>query len=84
MLSILYLLYRLLGLYSWVMLLYCLMSFVPMRNRFTELLSALCDPVLQPVRGFLQSHFRMSMLDWSPMVVFIAISLLRSLIVRLM
>ena len=81
--TILLLLYRLLGLYSWVILLHCLLSFLPFNNRFTQLIHALCEPVLSPVRDFLQSHFRMSYIDWSPMVVFLAISLMQTLIARL-
>ena len=78
------LIYRLLGLYSWVIIAHCVLSFMPQfNNRFTQAIHQLCEPVLQPVRNFLQGRLRMGYMDFSPVVVILAISLLQTLVARL-
>lgn len=76
------LLVRLLGLYSWVLMLYCIISFFPgMDNSFTRFLTGLSEPVLTPIRNLMGG--RRSAFDWSPLVAFIAIGLLQRLLMNL-
>lgn len=86
MYGILYIIYRLLNLYSWVVLAYCILSFFPAMDRSTvnNVLRIMCEPVLSPIRNFLMRRTRMTMFDLSPIVVYLLIGLLQRVVIWLM
>lgn len=63
---------------------YVLLSWIrPSANRWTELLRNVVEPVLKPVRRFLVAKLprQYQFIDWSPLVVFLALSLIRRMLV---
>lgn len=74
----------LLSIYSWIMLIYCVLSFVPnINNRFTQIIREICEPVLFRVRSLISRWTKGSGyygLDFSPLVVFIAIQILQTVL----
>jgi YggT family protein len=74
-----------LQLYSFVLLARVLISWFPnvdQDNPIIQFLYAATEPVLAPVREFMQRQFPdMGMMDFSPIVVFIGIFILQQLIV---
>lgn len=73
-----------LQLYSFVLLARVLISWFPNVDPYNPLIRFLYDvtePVLQPVRDFMRRQFPdMGMMDFSPLVVFLGIFVLQSLI----
>lgn len=64
-----------------------LLSWIPLpNNQFTRLLYQITEPILGPVRSLLNKSAigGNSMLDFSPIVAFILIGLVRSIILRLL
>lgn len=77
------LLARLIELYTFVLLIRILMSWIPNldpSNPIVRLLLQVTDPVLEPARKLIPS---IGMIDISPIVVFIVLSVLRDLLVRM-
>lgn len=64
---------QLIGLYSWALIIYILMSWVPdvRASKFGQLLGSICEPYLEPFRKIIPP---IGMIDISPLV---AIFLLR-------
>jgi YggT family protein len=64
---------KLIGLYSWALIIYILMSWVPdvRASKFGQLLGSICEPYLEPFRKIIPP---IGMIDISPLV---AIFLLR-------
>ncbi|MDT0147039.1 YggT family protein [Priestia aryabhattai] len=64
---------KLIGLYSWALIIYILMSWVPdvRASKFGQLLGSICEPYLEPFRQIIPP---IGMIDISPLV---AIFLLR-------
>ncbi len=54
----------------------------PVANKWTVLLDRIVEPVLGPIRRFLQSKLPASaqILDWSPLVALLLLSLLRRIL----
>ena len=71
-----------LGLYSYVLLFYCVMSWLPAvrQSPLGDLISRLTEPVLTPIRRVLSRYVRSGMFDWSPVAAFVLIYVLRSII----
>jgi len=83
-----YILFRLLNaalsLFDLALFIYVILSWVhPAANRWTELLRRIVEPVLTPIRRFLVSRLpgQWMMMDWSPVVAWILISVLRRVLV---
>jgi len=77
------LLARLIELYTFVLLIRILMSWIPNldpSNPIVRLLLQVTDPVLEPARKLIPP---IGMIDISPIVVFIVLSVLRDLLVRM-
>ena len=76
------LLVTILRLYSWVMVVYCFMSWIPplRDSRVGAIITDLCEPVLTPIRRKLSRWMSYSMFDFSPMVVFLLIQVLTTLL----
>ena len=71
-----------LSLFNLCLLIYVILSWVrPAANRFTELINRIVEPVLTPVRNFLRLHgpssWSISGVDFSPVVLWILIGLVR-------
>lgn len=79
-----FLIVTLLQIYSFILLARVLISWFPNVDPYSppvQMLYALTEPVLQPVREFMRRQFPdMGPVDFSPIVVFIGIFILQSLI----
>lgn len=77
-----WLLYRLLGLYSWILIARVLISWLPVdpHHPAVRVLRDLTEPVLAPLRRALPS---VPGLDYSPVVAFFVIVFLQQMVVRL-
>ena len=73
------LLWRLLDIYSWILIIRVVMSWMNVNpyNPIVRIIYAITEPVLAPIRRALPS---LGGLDFSPMIVLIAIILLRSIL----
>ena len=72
-----------LSIYDLLVLVYVILMFIkPAANQWTELLNRLVEPVLAPVRGFLNAKLpdKVKIIDWSPVAVWIVIGLVQRLI----
>ena len=72
-----------LNLFNILLLIYVLLSWIrPVQNKWTDLVQNLVEPVLTPVRRFLQKNVPnlMGTFDWSPVAVWLLISLLRQIL----
>lgn len=77
-------LYRLLGLYSWVLMLHIILSFLPnLDNGFTRIVRGLAEPVLVPIRNLLNRYGSRGPFDWSPLLAFLVIGLVQRLLLWL-
>jgi len=77
------LLARIIEIYTFVLLIRILMSWIPnldRSNAIVQMLVQVTDPVLEPARRLIPS---LGMIDISPIVVFIALSIIRDLLVRM-
>ncbi|MBX3050547.1 MAG: YggT family protein [Caldilineaceae bacterium] len=77
------LLARIIEIYTFVLLIRILMSWIPNldpSNPIVQMLLQVTDPVLEPARRLIPP---LGMIDISPIVVFIALSVIRDLLVRL-
>ncbi|HRJ44996.1 MAG: YggT family protein [Caldilineaceae bacterium] len=77
------LLARLIEIYTFVLLIRILMSWIPNldpHNPIVRMLHQVTDPVLEPARRLIPA---IGMIDISPIVVFIALSVIRDLLVRM-
>ena len=73
----------LLDVYKLLIIAYCILSFVKMpANKWTELLRSVIEPLLMPIRKLLAQHLpkQWQILDWSPAVLFILVSILQWLL----
>lgn len=74
-----------LNIYSVILLIRVLLSWFPDIDHYSppvQMLYAVTEPILSPIRIFLRQQFpEMSMIDFSPMVVFVGIMILNQLIV---
>ncbi len=68
-----------------------LLSWLPIsrNNKLIDLLYAITEPVLAPIRNMLSrsrfmSNSMFSMIDFSPIVAFLLISLIRNIVVRIL
>ena len=72
-----------LSIYDLLVLVYVVVLILkPAANQWTELLNRLVEPVLAPVRGFLNAKLpdKVKIIDWSPVAVWIVIGLLQRVI----
>ena len=79
--SILHLLATVIQLYSYVLLARIILSWIPNLDRtnpIVQLLHQLTDPILEPVRRTIPP---LGMVDISPIVVFIGLQILRSIVI---
>ena len=77
------LLILLLNIYTLVLVIHVIISWVkPASNKYTVLLSRVVEPVLEPIRRVLRQALppQLQVLDFSPIVAWILISILRSII----
>jgi len=77
------LLARLIDIYTFVLLIRILMSWIPnldRSNQIVMMLMQVTDPILEPARRLIPS---IGMIDISPIVVFIALSVIRDMLVRM-
>jgi YggT family protein len=84
MASIAGLLLLFLEIYSFIILARVLLSWFPnidQNNPIVQLLYAITEPVLQPVRDLLNKQFGYQPIDFSPIAVFLGIFVLRLLII---
>ena len=66
---ILNLAYWIIDIASWLLLLYCIMTFIIPQNKYTQLLGKYVEPMLRPIHGWLLKTFPKmfdSGLDFSP------------------
>lgn len=73
----------LLDVYKLLIVAYCILSVIGIpANRWTELLRSVIEPFLVPIRRFLAQKLPASwrMLDWSPVVLFLAVTILKWLL----
>ncbi len=76
-------LYLILWLFDVALLVYVAMSWLrPTANRWTELLRKIVEPVLNPIRRVLVEKLppRWQLLDWSPLVAWLLVELVRYLL----
>lgn len=74
---------RLLDLFDLLLLVYVILGWVRIReNRWTVLLRSVVEPVLNPIRAFLNAHLpRLTVpLDWSPVVAWVLLAVLRNVL----
>lgn len=82
--SILIILARVCGITEGLLLLYCVLTwFVPRTSRVMQLLGAIFDPMLMPIRGFMMRFTGMMGLDFSPMILILILQVAQSLLLRL-
>ena len=77
------LLARIIEIYTFVLLIRILMSWIPnldRSNAIVQMLVQVTDPVLEPARRLIPP---LGMIDISPIVVFIALSIIRDLLLRM-
>ena len=77
------LLARIIEIYTFVLLIRILMTWIPNldpHNPIVQMLVQVTDPVLEPARRLIPP---LGMIDISPIVVFIALSIIRDLLVRM-
>ncbi len=77
------LLARIIEIYTFVLLIRILMTWIPNLdpyNPIVQMLVQVTDPVLEPARRLIPP---LGMIDISPIVVFIALSIIRDLLVRM-
>ena len=77
------LLARLVEIYTFILLIRILMSWIPNldpSNPIVQMLLQVTDPILEPARRLIPP---IGMIDISPIVVFIALSVIRDLLLRL-
>ncbi len=67
-------LFRAISIYSWLIIIYILMSWFPnaRETSFGQLLARLCEPYLEPFRRFVPP---LGMIDFSPIVALIVLRL---------
>lgn len=73
----------LLDIYDLLLLIYVAISWLRVReNRWTVLLRSVIEPVLNPIRKFLFARLPrlMSPLDWSPMVAWLLVAVVRNVL----
>ena len=73
----------LLDVYKLLIVAYCILSVIGIpANRWTELLRSVIEPFLASIRRFLAQKLPASwrMLDWSPVVLFLAVTILKWLL----
>ena len=71
------------NLFNILLLIYVLLSWIhPVQNKWTELVRSLVEPVLTPVRRFLQKNVPnlMGTFDWSPVALWLLVSLIRQIL----
>lgn len=71
------------SLYSLALLVYVLLSWLhPIRNKWTELLRAVVEVLLTPVRRLVTQYLpkRWQVLDWSPVAVWLLLGVVRSML----
>ncbi|WP_421384487.1 YggT family protein [Bacillus salacetis] len=75
-------LYRLIDIYSWALIIYILMSWFPnaRETAIGKFLARICEPYLEPFRRIVPA---IGMIDISPIVAFIVLSLAKSGILEL-
>ncbi len=76
-----------LNLYNILLLVYVILSWIrPAQNKWTDLLNRVVEPVLNPVRNFLMKNVPQLMrtFDFSPVAVWLLISLVRGFISSLL
>ena len=75
---------RLLDLIEILILIRVIISWIPMgRNKFTEFLYAVTEPLLAPIRELVNKAIpQPMMLDLSPIIAFLLISMVRRLLFR--
>ncbi|MCK9478172.1 MAG: YggT family protein [Firmicutes bacterium] len=81
---LIYLVFKLLNLVEILLLVRVVISWLPIgHNRFTEILYTVTEPILAPIRNLLDSAMgnRAIMIDFSPIIAFMLIGLLKRLIV---
>ena len=74
-----------LSLFNLCLLIYVILSWVrPASSRFTELVNRIVEPVITPVRRFLNAHWPrawgVSGIDFSPLVLWILVGLVRRIL----
>ena len=72
-----------LNLFNILLLVYVLLSWInPVQNKWTGMVRNIVEPILTPVRRFLQKNVPnlMGTFDWSPVAVWLLISLIRQLL----
>jgi len=71
------LLQQLIGIYSWALIIYILMSWLPSArdNAIGRFLARICEPYLEPFRRIIPPF---GMMDISPIVAFIVLNFARS------
>ena len=72
-----------LNLFSILLWIHVILSWVrPTANRWTVLLNSIVEPVLTPIRNFLRRYLpsQFQIFDWSPIVCWLLISLIRQLL----
>ena len=77
------LLVTIIQLYSWVLIARIVLSWIPnvdRSNQIVQFLYQITDPVLEPVRQIVPP---LGMIDLSPIVVFIALQVLQSALLRM-
>lgn len=82
--SILIILARVCGITEGLLLIYCVLTwFVPRTSRVMQLLSAIFDPMLMPIRSFMMRFTGMIGLDFSPMILILILQAVQSVLIRL-
>ncbi len=83
----LYVVNQLISLYGAIMLIYCLCSWLirDPSNKFMQILAMITEPALKPIKKLLWriEFFRRSPVDFSPLVLFLILRVLVSLLGRL-
>ena len=82
--SILIILARVCGITEALLLIYCVLTwFVPRTSRVMQVLSAVFDPMLMPIRSLMMCFTGMIGLDFSPMILILILQAAQSLLIRL-
>lgn len=80
-----YIIMRLLSLAELLLLIRAIISWMPIgHNRFTQVLYMLTEPMLAPIRRVIDSitGYRRIMIDFSPIIAFLLIGLIKNLVMR--
>lgn len=67
----------LLNLFSIIVLIRVLLSWVPMKNKFSDVIYAITEPILDPIRRLLPAS---NGIDFSPMVLMVIIIIIERII----